>query len=194
MKYIKRSLPIILTLAVQTIYAVTTPRIDLQGIKGEVQFKNLKVFGSDKAKIILARWKWVKGDSYALATFKGVKAKTWNKIGIKFTPANKGRVKLMLLGSYERSREGIVYYDGLELQGADIANPDFEEIDSKTKLPLIWKRMNLKKNVETLACFSKKYKKSASISAQVHHDSRIYQIIEVEKDKPVIIEMWVYIP
>jgi hypothetical protein len=37
-------------------------------------------------------------------------------------------------------------------------------------------------------------KKSGNVSAQVHHDSRIYQLIKVNKGKPVIIEVWVYVP
>jgi hypothetical protein len=194
MKISGKILFIVFIFALQSLYAGVTPRIDLQGSAGKVQFSKLKVFGSDKSKISLARWKWVKGDSYAIAAFYGVKSKVWTRIGIKFTPTAGGDVKLMLLANRLRNKEGIVYYDNIEVSGAEIVNPDFEEINSASGLPVMWKRMNLNKNVEIEASFFKGCKKSGNVSAQVHHDSRIYQLIKVNKGKPVIIEAWVYVP
>jgi hypothetical protein len=194
MKLVKINLFIAAVFTVQMLNAATTPRIDLQGLKGEVQFKDLKTFGSDKSKITLAKWKWVKGDSYILASFIDLKSKVWTKVGLKFTPTSDGQVKLMLLGNRERNREGIIYYDDLEVKGTNIINPDFEEIDPGKNLPIMWNRMNVMKGVEALAGFSREYKENANISALVHHDSRLYQIITVKKNKPVIIEAWVYIP
>lgn len=191
-KLIKKGLLLTTIFAIQSLYAGTTPRIDLYGLKGKVQFKELKVFGSDKSKIQLARWKWVKGDSYALATFAGLQVNTWTQVGLKFTPTSTGKVRLLILGQPERNREGIIYFDNLEVKGAELFNQDFEEIDPSRKLPILWKRQNIKKNVETLAGYSREYKKNGNISALVHHDSRLFQTIEVEKDKPVIIEVWVY--
>lgn len=170
------------------------PRIDLQSIKGKVEFKDLKIFGSDKAKIIFPKWKWIKGDSYILASFNGLKRKTWTLVGLRFIPKNTGKVKLMLTAERKNGKESEVYYDNLEIKGTTGLNQDFEKVVSNKKLPLNWQLMNLGKNRKVFASYSNEYKQKGNFSALVYYGSRLTQTFTVTKDKPVIIEAWVYVP
>lgn len=193
-KLIQRLLFVAILYSISSLHAAVMPRIDIQGIKGKVEFKDLKVFGSNKAGIILARWKWIKGDSCAVATFRGLKTKTWTLIGLQFTPKTSGKVKLMLMANRNNYAEGVAYYDNLAIKGAELLNTDFEEVDPSRKLPFQWHLMNLRKNREKLATYSSEFKKSGKVSALVYYESRLVQNFTVEKGKPVTIEVWVYIP
>jgi hypothetical protein len=172
-----------------------TPRIDIKGLgKGKklLEFSKMHVFGTVKAKVTYANWKWVKGKSYCLAYFFGAPAGKWTLVGTQFTPSISGTVQIKLLSQPRKKgqNEQVVYYDHLKVIGAKMENLSFEK--HKDLVPTGWKQKDLKNRHTITAGIVSQPVKDGKYAVITTHDSRLIYNLKVEAGKKVIIEVWVY--
>ncbi len=172
-----------------------TPRIDLRGLgkgKNLLEFSKMYIFGTTKAKISYANWKWVKGKSYCIAYFFGAPASKWTLIGIQFTPSVSGTVKINLLAQPHKKgqNEQVVYYDQMKVTGAKLENASFE--NHKSLVPTGWKRSDLNNKHTVIAGVVSKPVKDGKYAVITTHDSRLIYNLRVKAGHKVIIEVWAY--
>jgi hypothetical protein len=176
--------------------APAIPRIDIRGLgKGKhlLEFSKMYIFGTTKAKVSYANWKWVKGKSYYIAYFFAAPTGKWTLVGTQFTPSVSGTVQITLLAQPRRKgqSEQVVYYDQLKVIGAKLENLSFEKHHSL--VPAGWKRIDLKNKHTISAGVVSKPVKEGKYAVRATHDSRLVHDLKVEAGKKVIIEVWVYL-
>lgn len=171
------------------------PRIDIKGLgkgKNLLEFSEMYVFGTTKAKVKYANWKGVKGKSYYISYFFGASAGNWILIGTQFTPTASGMVQISLMAQpgSKGQREKVVYFDQLTVIGAKLKNAEFEKHNSL--IPTGWKRKYMKKKHNIVSGIVFKPVKNGKCAVQVSHDYCLTQTFKVTKGEKVIIEVWVY--
>jgi hypothetical protein len=136
---------------------------------------------------------WVKDKEakkrYIVGVNNKLSADEWKEFEMEFIPESDGEIVVYLRGMWFRPKGAEknipvwIYFDEVEVEGADIENSNFEETDEKGKL----KAWNLSKGgaekVEDEATAS-----SGQNCVKVWHNSMAYQKLKVKKDQPVKIK------
>jgi hypothetical protein len=134
---------------------------------------------------------WIKDEEKKkrriLGVANNIKADEWKELEMEFIPEADGTVIVSLRGMWFRpkgEKKNLpvwIYFDEIEVEGADLANGDFEEVDEKGKLKG-WKlaKENLVKD-ENIASSGKNCIKA-------WHNQAADQKLKVTKDQPVKIK------
>ena len=108
----------------------------------------------------------------------------WSQMTFTFTPEKDDRIHLHLKGSSagQRGNYPFIHVDALEVQGAEVKNPDFEQFSKK--------RLSNWSNSKNDSGVTKE-PKQGKYAARVSYDRPLIQKINVKKGVPVQISLWV---
>lgn len=126
---------------------------------------------------------------YILGVNNNLKADEWKEFEMEFIPEGDGEVVMYLRGMWfkpkgaEKNIPVWIYFDEVEVEGADLVNGDFEEVDSKGNLKG-WKlAKGAEKKVEDESVAS-----SGKNCVKTWHNETISQKLKVKKGQPVKIK------
>ncbi|MEK6795213.1 MAG: hypothetical protein AABZ39_10575 [Spirochaetota bacterium] len=174
--------------------SITLPsetRLDIDSVDMSVEMKDASLIGS--GRLFPSQRK----AGFGFVCYLPLPANTWKQVGIRFTPVNDGKVTLVLMSKYftvDKTNAVIVsYWDGLEAEGAVIANPDFEDVDND--MPRGWLKGSLKSDtkLQAIANNDPRFVKNGRYSIRVWHDSKFTQVFTVKAGVPVTIKGWAYV-
>lgn len=165
-------------------------RLDIDGVDTGVALTAAKLIGEG---MLLPSYRKA---GYGFSCYLPLPANTWKQVGIRFTPASDGKLTLILMSKYlsinKTNAVIISYWDGIEAQGVEIANPDFEDADGTA--PRGWTRSSAKDTkLEATVIDDKRFVRSGDRSIRVWHDSKFTQVITVKAGVPVTIKGWAYV-
>ncbi len=125
--------------SVSTVLAQDQTRIQPQVnifVKGNTGKQHIKLVEGPSATLNLFHPGWLKGDDRQafLAVTGNDLADQWQDYTFAFTPQDSGEVELALSGRIHKQRDGerakiYTVYDNIQITGAELKNPDFEQTD-----------------------------------------------------------------
>lgn len=122
----KKLFLLLLALAVNLTGSAALLRVEFNGQQAVADFSDVTA-----NKLQRGKTPWVKPElrsSHLL--FTGKCSKNWQQFECAFTPRNSGKIRLLLRSNYAaREKVQWVEYDRLEITGAAVKNPSFENLD-----------------------------------------------------------------
>ncbi|MEK6794166.1 MAG: hypothetical protein AABZ39_05275 [Spirochaetota bacterium] len=165
-------------------------RLDIDGVDTGVEMKAASLIGEGK---LLPSYRKA---GFGYSCYLPLPPNTWKQVGIKFTPVTDGKVTLILMSKFmavDKTNAVIIsFWDGIEAEGTDIVNPDFEDADGNS--PRGWTLSSAKDTkLEASLTDEKRYVRSGQHSIRVWHDSKFMQVITVKAGVPVTIRGWAFV-
>ena len=157
-------------------------RIDVQGDRNAKKSSMQPVEGIE-APDWAVKWNRLVG------TFGTARTDHWKEFRFEFMPLEDATVSLEVMGTQSRPGEVVVwtYYDNFRVEGAELANPDFEEVDANGK-GIGWscggdRSSGNYAEVVDLGAEAASGKRAAKTS----HDIRVSQRFDIRKGRKVIV-------
>ncbi len=155
-------------------------RIDVNPTKDAVVLSDAKAEGGS-----VAQQGWVKEEEKRKQSLTSnfPASSDWKKASLTFTPDKDGTVSFNLAGQWSKPESDMawVLFDGVQAEGAEIKNGNFED-DMQGWGISNWGGMPKPVIVDVA--------KSGSKSVKVNHNSRVAQNISVKAGQPVTISFW----
>jgi nitrous oxidase accessory protein NosD len=152
-------------------------RIDVNPVKGEVALAPGQAEGGS-----VSNQDWVKDEAKRKLTLTSnfPASSDWKKGSMSFTPDKDGVVNIGLCGQWSKDPADMswVLFDGVQAEGAEIRNGNFEDGAKDW-----WIGGKEKASIADVA-------KSGSKSVKVNHNNRATQNVEVKAGQPVVISFW----
>lgn len=162
----------------------TEIRIDISGIQEKIAIAPVK--SEQGLNVVNPLWMDKNKDCYLSVTGDNAD-KQWASYEFSFIPDKNGKVRIMLMGPWFKARDAKnnfpiwVAYDNFAVIGADIKNPDFENINAEGLLDG-WE-CKLENIVQ-----EKDSAPSGRNYVKVWHNLRAVQVINVEKNRKVTVK------
>lgn len=173
---------------------VTATRMDIEGVAEKVAFTNLSTMFKE-GQVGYHTWDKVNGTHRIFSEYP-LSAEGWKQVGFQFTPLSNGVVTLVLMGQWKQTEDKKslqilpVIFDRIEIEGAEIKNGDFEELDEKG-LPKYWGVPAPLHNDGDFHLLKDPTKvKSGSVSVFCWQNQRLTQTIAVKANQRVSIRAW----
>lgn len=126
---------------------------------------------------------WMKENAECRLVVMGKAEENWKEKRFQFTADEDCVISLQFMANPDRKKRPWIAYDNVRIEGAEIKNGSFEQVDPERELPKKWgsfpkAKMVLKTGDD--AADGKKY-------VEVSHDNRAIQLIKCKKGETVTI-------
>lgn len=166
--------------AVSTSFAATL-RVDVSGEKEAISDQGIPMtFDTTNSSLQGEHYEWLPENMRDKRLgFTGKAGANWLEYSLTFTPKASGNVVLILMS---KSSDAPVYYDKVEVSGAEIENGDFETLDQKTGLPAKWFAMGhpIVDSQDTSA-------PAGTITIKADEKNRLCYTLFVQENQPVTV-------
>ena len=158
-------------------------RVDLQVYKNTCGLK----FKEASEGVRGEKASWMKEKAHCRLMVMGKSEENWKEKRFQFTADEDCLISLEFMANPDRKKRPWIAYDNVRIEGAEIKNGSFEQINPKRGLPGNWStfpktKMVLKTGDD--AADGKNY-------VETTHDHRAMQLIKCKKDVPVTITFMV---
>ncbi len=114
----------------------------------------------------------------------------WKKISFTFIPQKSGKICLYLLSTKQKGEDRWILFDNLQVTGAKIVNPGFENLNSKGNKAIGW----TSRGKGYIVVSDKNISNEGTNCIKLFHDQPAIQTIEVTAGQPVTVSCMVKQP